>query len=342
MPFLDWCELHKIHVALYPSHSTHRLQPLDVGLFRPLANFYSQELNTWIHTTQGLCRISKREFFSLFWPAFQRAFTQKNILSSWEKTGLQPFNPEKVLNQIAISRSDTRPSSSSSSTGSSALSTTDWRTIRRLMKNVVGDILGSDVRKLSNTLQKLTTENSILTHENEGLRRAVFIEKGRRKRGKPLFELLREDDEVKAMFFSPTKIQHARDQQSHKQQEKQRLEAERQHEKLQKLREKEAKAKAIQQRKCDREAARVCKQQEMKEKKAIREQAREDRQIQQQLQRELKGQKEKAEKNRKTSKPAEPVVITASTAQEVAGPLTASSRPMRIRRTPQHLQDYEL
>jgi hypothetical protein len=150
-----------------------------VGLFRPLANFYSQELNTWIHTTQGLCRISKREFFSLFWPAFQSAFTEKNISSSWEKTGLYPFNPERVLNQITTSRSDIRPLSSFNSIGSSALLITDWRVIRRLMKDVVGEVLGLEVRKLSNTLEKLTTENLILKHENEGLRQAVFIEKGR-------------------------------------------------------------------------------------------------------------------------------------------------------------------
>ncbi|MFL6546931.1 MAG: hypothetical protein ACJ8LM_17345 [Candidatus Udaeobacter sp.] len=341
MPFLDWCELHKIHVALYPSHSTHRLQPLDVGLFRPLANFYSQELNTWIHTTQGLCRISKREFFSIFWPAFQRAFTPQNILSSWEKTGLQPFNPEKVLHQITISRTDTRPSTSDSIT-SSALSNTDWRTIRRLLKGVVGDGLGPDVRSLANTLEKLTTENSILTHENEGLRKAVFIEKSRRKRGKPLFHLLREDNEVKAMFFSPSKIQAARDSQTHKQQEKQRLEAEKQHEKLQRLLEKENKAKAVQQRKCDREEARARKQQEMKERKAIREQAKEDRQVQQQLQRELKEQKNKAKNNRKALISVEPVVTTPLPTTEGVGGVSDGVRPRRTKRTPHHLHGYDL
>ena len=341
MPFLDWCELHKIHVALYPSHSTHRLQPLDVGLFRPLANFYSQELNTWLHITQGLCRISKREFFSIFWPAFQRAFTQKNILSSWEKTGLQPFNPEKVLHQITMSRSDTRPSSSNSTT-SSALLNTDWRTIRRLMKDVVGEGLGPDVRSLANTLEKLTTENSILTHENEGLRQAVFIEKSRRKRGKPLFHLLREDSEVKTMFFSPSKIQAARDSQTHKRQEKQRLEAEKQHGKLQRLLEKENKAKAVQQRKCDREEARVHKQQEMKERKAIREQAKEDRQVQQQLQRELKEQKNKAKNNRKALIPVEPVVTTPLSTVEGVGGVSDGVRPRRTKRTPHRLHGYDL
>jgi len=32
-------------VAVYPPHSTHRLQPLDISLFAPLATRYSQELN---------------------------------------------------------------------------------------------------------------------------------------------------------------------------------------------------------------------------------------------------------------------------------------------------------
>ena len=45
IPFLDWCLEHRILVAVYPPHSTHRLQPLDVSLFNPLANYYSQELN---------------------------------------------------------------------------------------------------------------------------------------------------------------------------------------------------------------------------------------------------------------------------------------------------------
>jgi hypothetical protein len=80
----------------------------------------------------------------------------------------------------------------------------------------------------------------------------------------------------------------------------------------------------------------------MKEKKVAREQAKEDYQIQQQLQRELKGQKKKAKKNRKLLKLIKPVIITASTAQEVAGPPTVSLRLIRQKRTPQHLQDYEL
>jgi hypothetical protein len=45
IPFLDWCLEHRILVAVYPPHSTHQLQPLDVNLFNSLAKYYSQELN---------------------------------------------------------------------------------------------------------------------------------------------------------------------------------------------------------------------------------------------------------------------------------------------------------
>ena len=124
MKFLSWCEQHKILVAVYPPHSTHRLQPLDVSLFNPLSNYYSQNLSYCIFKTRGLSIISKRDFFDLFWPAFQRAFTSKKILNRWEKTGLHPFNPAVVLDQI---KPEERPSSSTS--GSSALSNPDWRKV---------------------------------------------------------------------------------------------------------------------------------------------------------------------------------------------------------------------
>jgi len=165
MKFLDWCEQNKVLVALYPPHSTHRLQPLDVSLFNPLANYYSQNLNDWIFKSQGLSRISKRDFFDLFWPAYQAAFTHANIKSGWEKTGLLPFNPSQVIKQI---KPDARPVSSHSS--SSALSEADWRKVRRLMKSVVGEVIGPEARKLNNTMEKLTTDVALLKAENEGLR----------------------------------------------------------------------------------------------------------------------------------------------------------------------------
>ena len=46
LSFLEYAHENKIIVLVLPPHTTHRLQSLDVGLFSPLAQQYSQELNT--------------------------------------------------------------------------------------------------------------------------------------------------------------------------------------------------------------------------------------------------------------------------------------------------------
>lgn len=81
--------------------------------------------------------------------------------------------------------------------------------MHRLVKSAVGDIIGPEVRKFLNTLEQLAAKNSIFEAKNQSLRRAVFIKKKRRTRAKPLFDRLRDDS--KSLWFSPTKIQQARE-----------------------------------------------------------------------------------------------------------------------------------
>jgi hypothetical protein len=39
--FIQYCMTHKILLLIYPPHSTHSLQPLDVVMFKPLSSQYS-------------------------------------------------------------------------------------------------------------------------------------------------------------------------------------------------------------------------------------------------------------------------------------------------------------
>ena len=64
LKFLEWAQQHKILVPMYPPHSTHRLQPLDVGCFAPLATYYSQLLEQQTRLSEGQTRMTKRDFFS--------------------------------------------------------------------------------------------------------------------------------------------------------------------------------------------------------------------------------------------------------------------------------------
>jgi hypothetical protein len=43
--FIDFCDANSILLAIFPPHSTHSLQPLDVVLFSPFSRNYTTELN---------------------------------------------------------------------------------------------------------------------------------------------------------------------------------------------------------------------------------------------------------------------------------------------------------
>jgi hypothetical protein len=114
MKFIEYCNTNKILLMTYPPHSTHSLQPLDVGIFSPLSTAYSKNLEDFLHKSMGLSHITKRDFFRLFWPAWEQALSSKNILSSWRTVGISPLDPEIVLVRFT-KKKDSRPSSSDSS-----------------------------------------------------------------------------------------------------------------------------------------------------------------------------------------------------------------------------------
>lgn len=64
--FIDFCDLHRIILVVLPPHSTHRLQPLDVGVFGPLAHYYSKALDQHVRDTMAFSRVTKRVFYTLF------------------------------------------------------------------------------------------------------------------------------------------------------------------------------------------------------------------------------------------------------------------------------------
>ena len=57
MDFIKMCIKYRILLAIYPPHSTHTLQPLNVLCFSPLAGNYSKGLTDHLHTSQGSPRV---------------------------------------------------------------------------------------------------------------------------------------------------------------------------------------------------------------------------------------------------------------------------------------------
>lgn len=76
-----------------PPHCTHRLQPLDIGIFGPLDVYYNREIEIWLKAnvgrTVGLYQIS-----NIFCKAYVKTITMKNILSAFEACGINPYKPD--------------------------------------------------------------------------------------------------------------------------------------------------------------------------------------------------------------------------------------------------------
>jgi hypothetical protein len=100
MAFINKCWELRIVLVILPLHLTYRLQPLDVVLFGLLELVYSQELNDWQAKSLGITSIKKRNFLKLFRAAWDKSFTQENILHAFKKPGIWPLKPELVLSII--------------------------------------------------------------------------------------------------------------------------------------------------------------------------------------------------------------------------------------------------
>lgn len=95
-----------------PAHSSHLLQPLDVGCFSPLKRAYGRLIEDKMRL--GFNHIDKLDFLEAYPQARTAIFSSENIKSGFSATGLTPLNPDQVLSQLNIRlRTPTPPGSQS-------------------------------------------------------------------------------------------------------------------------------------------------------------------------------------------------------------------------------------
>jgi hypothetical protein len=118
------------------------------------------------------------------------------------------LDPEFILQRFT-EKKDSRSSTSESSR--STLQAEDWRKIERLLNRVVADTYDKNTKKLSSTMHHLSTEKDLLKLRCQGLESALQDEKKKHQRGKALqFDILPPENGG-AVFYSPRKVQQARD-----------------------------------------------------------------------------------------------------------------------------------
>jgi hypothetical protein len=96
-----------------PPHSSHLLQPLDVGCFSPLKTAFSKQNQDLIRN--HVFHVTKVDFITAFKQAFLASFTQANVEAGFRGSGLHPFDPEAVLFHLdPVPRSPSLPLSQES------------------------------------------------------------------------------------------------------------------------------------------------------------------------------------------------------------------------------------
>ncbi len=107
--FENYCIDNDIITICMPPHSSHLLQPLDVGCFSVLKRAYSKEIEKMMRN--HITHITKPDFFLAFYNAFHATFSPENVRGGFRGAGLVPLDPQKVISQLDIKLRTPTPTS---------------------------------------------------------------------------------------------------------------------------------------------------------------------------------------------------------------------------------------
>ena len=98
--FEAFCKENAIICLCMPPHTSHLLQPLDVGVFGPLKRAYGEMVEEMM--AAGNNHINKEDFLCLYPPTREKVFTQENIYGGFLGAGLKPLDRDQVLKKITF------------------------------------------------------------------------------------------------------------------------------------------------------------------------------------------------------------------------------------------------
>lgn len=172
--FIQFCEKNDIILYFLPPHSSHKLQPLDVGVFNVYKHWHSEAVEA--ATMSGCTKFTKDLFLQSIRTIRRRTFKPSTIKLGYRLTGLWPYNPSIVCDDLAdysvpLSPLPDSPSSSASSIPTDISTPTTTSRFRRIEKKL--DRLDKNSTTFQNTLQKLMKGSQIQAHLAIELRREL-------------------------------------------------------------------------------------------------------------------------------------------------------------------------
>jgi hypothetical protein len=108
---VEHARLNEIHLLCLPSHTSHILQPLDVGVFKSFKSFFSRVCCQYMSKNPGRV-VTEEVLANLVGDAISQSHTPLNIFGGFKKAGIYPFNPGEVSDrELAPSKMGIKPTS---------------------------------------------------------------------------------------------------------------------------------------------------------------------------------------------------------------------------------------
>ncbi|KAJ8113743.1 hypothetical protein OPT61_g4196 [Boeremia exigua] len=259
------------------------------------------------------------------------------ILKSFEVTGIAPLQPNVILQRFA------KPSpqaSNRSRSSSSTYSGEDWLKIETLLRRVAKDESSKELRKVSRSLYHISIQNQLLYHEIAGLKEVLKTQKKHKNKSKALDFQGPKEYHGGAVFYSPHRVDKARQYEQVKQQEAEAEEARkaeiaelRRANKLYKEQVAQERRKQQTREKEERDQVKAKKAEEVAERKAERERQKQARDAQEALQLSQRGSKNTSKASIVKKKPARRGVGARSRPKPATPPLPARTHTTRSGRT---------
>ena len=94
--FMAACYLNNVYLLFIPAHTSHVLQPLDLGCFSSLKVAYRRFVGEYEAQTDA-SKLGKAKFLEFYAEARKISLREQCIRSGWKATGLYPKNVKKPL-----------------------------------------------------------------------------------------------------------------------------------------------------------------------------------------------------------------------------------------------------
>ena len=91
----EWVKANNIIFYALPPHTSYVTQPPDVGCFGPLKRAYYTKCQLYLRKISGM-QLNRYHIAKLSGKAYDKALTPDNLISSFRKSGISPFDPEKT------------------------------------------------------------------------------------------------------------------------------------------------------------------------------------------------------------------------------------------------------